>query len=94
MKQGTVDLLNSERGVIFILLVVASTTLVILGKLAVSDWLTYTQWLAMALVASKTVTSSISLLKGSPVPTATVVQPGNAADPAAGSASPSPASPS
>lgn len=79
MKQGTLDLLSSERGTLCVLLVLASTILVILKILTAEQWLTYTQWICITLVASKTVTGAIETLKGPPsppppaIPTATVV---------------------
>lgn len=59
MKQGAIDLLNSERGVLCVLLVIAVTVLVIVGKVSADDWLNYTKWIAITLVASKTVTSAL-----------------------------------
>lgn len=53
---GLTDLLQSERGIISILLIVASTILVVIGVLPIEEWLTYTKWIAVTLIASKTVT--------------------------------------
>lgn len=78
MKQGTLDLLSSERGTICVLLVLASTILVITGFLTAEQWLTYTQWICVTLVASKTVTGAIETLRGpapAPLPEARVVPP-------------------
>lgn len=63
MKQGVVDLLNSERGVLCIALVLASTVLVLLKLLTPAQWVTYTQWICVTLVASKTVTGAIETLR-------------------------------
>lgn len=68
MQQGFKDLLASERGALCVLLVVASTALVIAGKLGVDAWLTYTKWIATVLVASKTVTGAIETWTGSNAP--------------------------
>jgi hypothetical protein len=73
VKQGTIDLLNSERGVLCLLLVVASTIFVLVGKLAVADWISYTQTITIALVASKTVTGVVETMKNPKIPNATVV---------------------
>lgn len=76
MKQGTTDLLASERGTLCVLLVLASTVLVVLKILTAEQWLTYTQWICITLVASKTVTGAIRTFKETPaadVPQARVV---------------------
>ena len=49
---------------IFLALVV--TVLVVLGKLTGADWITYTKWLAITLVASKTVTGAVETMAGKP----------------------------
>jgi len=59
---GITDLLESERGIICILLIIASTVLVIVGKLTAEDWLTYTKWIAVTLIASKTVTGTVETI--------------------------------
>lgn len=61
--QGVVDLLKSERGVFAIVLVVAATVLVLTGHLTVEDWLAYTKWVGTVIIASKTVTTAVGLLK-------------------------------
>lgn len=72
MKQGTIDLLNSERGALCVLLVLASAIFVIVGKLPVADWIKYTQVIAVTLVASKTVTGAIeTMTPATPTPSAT-----------------------
>lgn len=62
MKTGTVDLLNSERGTLCVVLVIASTILVALGKISAQEWLEYTKWIAVTLVAGKTITSAIETM--------------------------------
>ncbi len=83
MTGGTKDLLASERGTLCMLLVVAATVLAIVGIINADQWLAYTKWICVALVASKTVTGTIETLKGSkpeaaadpaPIPIATVVK--------------------
>lgn len=59
---GLTDLLESERGIICVLLITASTILVIVGKLSAEDWLTYTKWIAVTLIASKTVTGTVETI--------------------------------
>lgn len=74
MKQGVVDLLNSERGVLCLTLVLAATALVILKLLTPAQWLTYTQWICVTLVASKTVTGAIETMR-TPIPVSPTTTP-------------------
>lgn len=60
---GVTDLLESERGVVCILLLVAVTILVVLDKLTGEQWLTYTQVVVGLLVASKTITGVVETVK-------------------------------
>lgn len=62
--QGLKDLLTSERGTFCLLLVIAATALVLAGRLDTASWLTFMRWLAMLLVASKTVTGSVQTWAG------------------------------
>lgn len=62
MPQGLKDLLGSERGVITLLLLVASIVLVIAKAITVEEWLSFTKWIVMALVLSKTVTGTVERL--------------------------------
>ena len=82
MKAGTVDLLNSERGTLCVVLVIASTILVALAKISPEAWLEYTKWIAVTLVAGKTITSALETMTSAKtdqavlvatLPTATVV---------------------
>lgn len=57
--RGALDLLESERGVFAILIVVAATVLTAVGKLSTEDWLTFVKWISVTLIASKTVTTAI-----------------------------------
>ena len=70
MHQGLKDLLSSERGTICILLIVASTILVLAGKLDINAWVTFSKWIATVLVASKTVTGAVETWTGSNIPDA------------------------
>lgn len=57
--QGIDDLLHSERGVFCVLALVAITVLVAIGKIDGATWIAFAKWLALALVASKTVTTAV-----------------------------------
>lgn len=70
MHQGLKDLLTSERGTICVVLILASTLLVMTGKLSVDAWMAYTKWIAGLLVASKTVTGAVETWTGSNAPAA------------------------
>lgn len=63
MTQGITDLFASERGVFSILLLVACTVFVIVGKMTLEQWINYTQVIGVALVASKTVTGVVETIK-------------------------------
>jgi hypothetical protein len=62
--QGARDLLSSERGTFCLALLITVTLLVIIGKITGIDWLTYTKWIALTLVASKTVTGAVETITG------------------------------
>lgn len=66
MPQGLKDLLGSERGVICLLLLLTSIGLVLVGVITFEQWLDYTKWIVMALVLSKTVTTSVETLAARP----------------------------
>ena len=68
MHQGLKDLLSSERGTLCILLIIASTVLVLVGKLDAQTWITFVKWIGTILVASKTVTGAIETWTGSNTP--------------------------
>ena len=70
MANGITDLIESERGILTILLVVAVTLLAIAKIVTGEQWLAYTQAVAIALVASKTVTGAIETWKSSKAPSA------------------------
>jgi hypothetical protein len=68
--QGAKDLIASERGVFAIVLVVLVTVLVLMGKIPGADWLEYTKWIALGLIASKTLTGAIRTYNTTPPPAA------------------------
>lgn len=77
--QGVKDLFASERGIFAIVLSLASTALVIVGKLEIQQWIDFNKWIGTVLIASKTVTTAIDMLRkpaapaDPPLPTATSV---------------------
>jgi hypothetical protein len=77
MKLGTIGLLNSKRGVIGLMLILASTAMVFVGKLSATDWMNYTKWIGTLVVASHTVTGTVETLKKNDanIPEARVIPP-------------------
>ena len=67
--QGFTDLTKSERGILTLVLVLAVTILVVLDKVTGADWLAYTKWIAVTLIASKTLTGAITTYKTGQPPT-------------------------
>ena len=59
MKQGTVDLLNSERGAFCVAILVLGTVLVAMRILTGADWISLVKWIAITLVISKTATGAL-----------------------------------
>lgn len=59
IPQGAIDLFDSERGLFCVLVLVAITVLVVLGKIDGAMWLEFAKWLTVTLVASKTVTAAV-----------------------------------
>jgi threonine/homoserine efflux transporter RhtA len=69
MMQGSIDLLESERGVFALLILIAATVLAVMGTLPINSWLELVKWLAVTLIASKTVTTAVQAVvdkKGRP----------------------------
>src|SRR5574337_765928 len=66
--QGLWDLLDSERGIAFILLLITATVLAALHVITPQDWITFAKWLAVTLIGSKTVTAPIESYRRSPTP--------------------------
>jgi hypothetical protein len=56
---GAKDLWASERGVFAIALVVLVTLLLAIGRVTAEQWISYTQWIAVALIAGKTVSHAV-----------------------------------
>jgi hypothetical protein len=52
---GIKALLNSEKGLICVALIIGSTVLTAVGKLTVEQWQTYTTWIFGTYVVGKTV---------------------------------------
>lgn len=57
--QGAKDLINSERGIFCLFLIAASSVFVMTGKMTTDAWITFAKWIAITLVASKTVTGAV-----------------------------------
>lgn len=66
MMQGAFDLAESERGVFSIAVVLAATVLVALGKITGDLWVTIVQWIAITLVASKTISGAVETIARKP----------------------------
>ena len=73
--RGAVDLLESERGIFCILLVLAVTLLAVLRVITGADWIDFAKWIAVTLVASKTVTTALDQVKKSPAAPAPSQEP-------------------
>lgn len=56
---GVKDLLESERGVFCLLILIAATLLAILKVITGTEWLTFGQLLLVTLVGSKTLTGAL-----------------------------------
>ncbi len=54
------DLLKSERGILTILLVIASVVLSAIGVITPQQWLDYTKWIFVTYVAGKTITGAVA----------------------------------
>lgn len=60
------DLWQSERGLVAIAIIAATTVLFALGKLTEAMWLEQTKWVFVTYAAAKTITSSVAIAKGPP----------------------------
>jgi hypothetical protein len=60
------DLLRSERGLVAIALIAATTVLCGLHVATIDQWLTYTKWIFVTYVAGKTVTGSVAMVTSAP----------------------------
>ena len=56
---GIRDLFDSERGVVFLVLITICTVLLVLGIIASDQWLEFAKWTTLTLIASKTITTAI-----------------------------------
>lgn len=64
------DLWKSERGLVAMLLIVAGTVGLALGRLTTEQWIEFTQWLFVTYATGKTITGTVAILKGSGDPAA------------------------
>ena len=62
--QGIADLVESERGIFCLLVLVAATVLSIMRIITGADWLDFAKYLTVTLVGSKTITTAVDSLKG------------------------------
>jgi len=60
------NLWNSERGIVAIALIAACTVLVVLARLTVEQWSSYTMWIFGIYVAGKTATGTAAIIKSTP----------------------------
>lgn len=60
---GVKDLLASERGVFAIAVTLFASGLVYVDKMTVAQWIDFTQWIALTLIASKTFTTAAEIFK-------------------------------
>ena len=64
------DLWQSERGVVAIVLILGATVLMIVGRMTIDQWIDFNKWVFVTYAASKTITGSVALVKGSGDPAA------------------------
>jgi hypothetical protein len=67
------DLLNSERGIVALALIISVTVLCALGSISTQQWLDYSKWIFVTYAAAKTVTGAIVAAKATPVPSPAAV---------------------
>jgi hypothetical protein len=60
------DLWQSERGLVAIALIIATTVMFALHSLTTEQWIDATRWVFITYAAAKTITSSVALAKGPP----------------------------
>jgi hypothetical protein len=60
--QGAIDLLESERGIFCIAILIAVTALAILKVITGAAWLDFAKWLTVTLVTCKTVSHAVETL--------------------------------
>lgn len=59
---GAIDLLHSERGIFSLALILAVTVLAALSIVTGDQWIDFAKWIAITLVASKTVTTAVETI--------------------------------
>ena len=57
--QGLIDLLASERGVAWLLLLAVTTVLFVMRLLGADQWIDFAKYITITLIASKTVTTAV-----------------------------------
>lgn len=62
------DLWQSERGIVVICLIIASTVLCVQSAITTTQWLDYTKWLFLTYAAAKTVTGAVAMATNQPKP--------------------------
>lgn len=60
--QGLSDLLASERGVVFLLLMIVSLVLLMTGAITADQWIDFMKWGSVTLIASKAVTTAVETI--------------------------------
>jgi hypothetical protein len=57
--QGAKDLIESERGIYCVFVLLTATVLVVVGSITGQSWMDLAKWIGLTLVGSKTVTTAI-----------------------------------
>lgn len=60
------DLWQSERGLVAIALIAATTVMTFTGRMTVEQWLEYTKWIFAMYAAAKTVTGAVAMATAAP----------------------------
>ena len=69
--KGAKDLIESERGIFCLIVLIAATLLAIIRIITGQSWLDFTKWLTITLVASKTATTAVdAVMAKKPMPVA------------------------
>lgn len=64
------DLWKSERGLIALVLIIASTVLCAIHVLTMDQWVNYTEWIFGMYAAAKTITTSVATAASAVAPSA------------------------
>jgi hypothetical protein len=78
------DLWQSERGLVAIALIAATTVLTVTGYITSTQWLEYTKWVFVTYVAAKTVTGAVAIATNPTASTTTATVWQSAAPPVVG----------